>query len=180
MGTFHLTSNIGTEVVGYKFRSMYPDLNTFRRIVVPIFEQNEESWFGKDIMFSKKGQNRTYTGVIVDRTVADVVEELQSMENVYSRNLAALKWRETQDGERVYERASYAYVPNGFFGEYQYHVRLWPHEDGVAVWAHYELNPWVRPRDHYNGVDWNPQKGKEWAKNTFDIDESKNMSNVTK
>ena len=157
---------------------MYPDLNTFRRAVVPIFERNEERWFGMDIMFSKEAQDRSYVGVITDKSVDEVVAELRSMENVYSKNLACLKWRNSTDGERVYERASYAQVPKGFFGKYQYHIRLWPHEHGVAVWAHYELNPWHSPRRHYNGDEWNPSKGATWAKKHFDIDPSYDKQNI--
>lgn len=158
----------------------YPDLNTFRRAVVPIFEKNEERWFGGDIMFAKEAQDRSYVGVISEATVPEIVSKLRSIDCVYSRNLAALKWRKTRDDERVYERASYAYVPEGFFGKYQYHLRLWPHEDGVAVWAHYELNPWVRPASHYDGEGWNPSKGAKWAEEQFEIDGSISAAGVTK
>jgi len=156
------------------------DLNKFRRVVVPIFERNEERWFGGDIMFSKEAQNASYVGVIRDRSVEDVVAELRSIQNVYSRNLAALKWRKDPSGARVYERASYAYVPEGFFGKWQYHVRLWPHDDGVAVWAHYELNPWVRPASHYDGEGWEVERGAEWVHENFDVDTSKAKENVSK
>lgn len=159
---------------------MYPDLNKFRRKVVPIFEENEEEWFGEDIMFSKEAQDRSYVGVIPDKTVSDVVDILKGMENVYARNLAALKWRRSTDGERVYERASYAYVPQGFFGKYQYHIRLWPHTEGVAVWAHYELNPLHSPRKHYAGKEWSPSKGAAWAHEQFDINTSADINGITK
>ena len=159
---------------------MYPDLNTFRRAVVPIFERNEQRWFGQDIMFSKQGQDHTYVGVITDKSVEEVVAELRSMENVYSRNLAALKWRETPAGERVYERASYAFCPGGFFGKYQFHVRLWPHEEGVAVWAHHELNPWVHPKAHYAGKEWNVENGAAWVHDNFNVVTTIDKNGVTK
>jgi len=159
---------------------MWPDLNTFRRAVVPVFERNESKWFGRDIMFSKLGQRGSYVGVIKERSVQDIVSELQSMDNVYSRNLAALKWRPTRDGERAYERASYAYVPEGFFGKYQYHVRLWPHEQGTAVWAHYELNPWHSPSRHYNGEEWDPEAGASWVRSKFEIDTTADILGVVK
>jgi len=131
-------------------------------------------------MFAKEAQDSSYVCVLPDRTVKDVVAELRGMENVYSRNVAALKWRLTEDGERVYERASYAYVPDGFFGKRQYHLRLWPHRDGVAVWAHYELNPWVRPASHYDGVGWEEGAGAELVHEHFDVDETKSKNAVTK
>lgn len=154
------------------------DLNKFRRTVVPIFEKNEDSWFNRDIMFSKEAQDRTYVGVIEDRSVNAVVDTLRSMDNVYPRNLAALKWRETADGERVYEQASYAQLPNGFFGKYQYHIRLWPHEGGTAVWAHHELNPWHSPRKHYRGNAWSPSKGAAWANRHFEINSSADINKI--
>jgi len=154
---------------------MYPDLNLFRRAVVPIFERNEHRWFGRDI-------NVCYAGVIRDTTVDSVVAELQEMDNTFPCNLAALKYRQP-DPEKVYERASYAHRPDGFRGKWQYHVRLWNHENGVAVFAHYELNPWHSPYKHYTstrGKDWFPQKGIEWCHKQFDIDTSADIANITK
>jgi len=57
---------------------MYPDLNLFRRVVVPIFERNEHHWFGRDIMFSKEAQDVCYAGVIEGCDVSSVVSELPS------------------------------------------------------------------------------------------------------
>jgi len=159
---------------------MYPDLNTFRRIVVPFFERNEHRWFGRDIMFSKEAQGVCFAGVIRDSTVDSVVSELRSMDNTYPCNLAALKYRETDNG-KLYERASYAYRPEGFRGKWQYHVRLFPHEEGVAVFAHYELNPWHSPYKHYTstrGKTWLPHKGIQWVHEQFDIDSSADIAKI--
>jgi len=155
---------------------MYPDLNLFRRAVVPIFERNEHRWFGRDIMYV------CYAGVIRDTTVDSVVAELQEMDNTFPCNLAALKYRQP-DPEKVYERASYAHRPDGFRGKWQYHVRLWNHENGVAVFAHYELNPWHSPYKHYTstrGDDWLPHKGIQWCHEQFDIDTSADIDGITK
>jgi len=160
---------------------MYPDLNTFRRGVIPIFERNEQSWFGRDIMFTKEAQDVCYAGVITDATVDDIVSQLRSMGNTYPCNLAALKYRDTPH-ERVYERASYAYRPDGFRGKWQYHVRLFPYSDGIAVFAHKELNPWHSPIKHYNstrGDTWLPHKGIEWVHEQFDCDTGADIENIT-
>jgi len=179
---------------------MYPDLNNFRRAVVPIVEKPVEKALDRDII-CKRGQDYTYVGVIRGRSVDAVAAEINSRNKHYPVNLAALKWRESahsgyqKDGDkfvgpddevvdqlpkehRVYERGSFAYRPDGFFGKYQYHVRFWPHEEGTAVWAHHEINPWYDPKAHYNNVDWNPKKGRKWAEASFDIDTSVSMDGV--
>jgi hypothetical protein len=166
--------------------------NKFRRTVVPIVEKPVEKWLDRDII-CKRAQDFTYVGVIRGRSVDTVAAEISSREKHYPVNLAALKWRESthsgyqKDGDkfigpdsevvdslprkhRVYERGSFAYRPDGWAGKYQYHVRLFPHERGTAVWAHYEINPWYDPKAHYAGVDWMPKKGRDWAVANFDID----------
>jgi len=159
---------------------MYPDLNLLRQAAIPILERNEHRWFGRDIMFTKEAQDFCFAGVIKDVDVGDVVSQLRSMDNTYPCNLAALKYR--YDGEtKVYERASYAHRPNGFRGKWQYHVRLWNHEDGVAIFAHKELNPWHSPWKHYHskrGKTWLPHKGIEWVHDNFDVNTSANMEKI--
>jgi len=160
----------------------YPDLNSVRRTVVPILEQNEHQWFGRDIMFVKEVQDYCYAGTITDATVDSVVSELRDMDNTAPCNVAALKYYSSDSG-RVYEQASYAYRPDGFRGKWQYHVRLWPSEDGVAVFAHKELNPWHSPYKHYTaerGKTWLPHKGIEWVHDTFDVDTSVPIEAITK
>jgi len=160
----------------------YPDLNKFRRVVVPVFERNERRWFGRDIMFTKEVQDYCYAGTIRSRTVDSVVAELREKDNTFPCNLAALKYVETSDGS-LYERASYAYRPDGFRGKWQYHVRLWPSDKGVAVFAHKELNPWHSPWQHYHstrGDTWLPQKGIEWVREQFDIDTDVPIDAITK
>lgn len=144
---------------------MYPDLNTFRRTVVPLFERNEQKWFGRDIMFTKEAQDVCYAGVIEGAEVDDIVSQLRAMDNTYPCNLAALKYRWV-DGQKIYERASYAHRPDGFRGKWQYHVRLFDYDGDVVVFAHYELNPWHSPYEHYtatHGDTWLPHKGIEWV-----------------
>jgi len=159
---------------------MYPDLNKFRRVVVPLLERNEHRLFGRDIMFTKEAQDVCYAGVISGADVDTVVSQLRKMDNTFPCNLAALKWRDTPHG-RLYERASYAYRPEGFRGKWQYHVRLWPHERGTAVFAHKELNPWHSPRKHYHstrGKTWLPHKGIEWVHEQFVVDTGANIENI--
>ncbi|MBX0325794.1 hypothetical protein EGH21_22510 [Halomicroarcula sp. F13] len=156
---------------------IWPDLITFRRIALPPLERNERRLFGRDVMFSKPLQTRCFAGVVRDADVDDVRYELLAMDDVYPVNTATLKYHETSQG-RAYERGSYALRPDGFWSEYQYHFRLWSHEEGIGVSAHYELNPWVRPRDHYAGVDWQPQPGIEKAWALLDIDSSKTADGI--
>lgn len=159
---------------------IWPDLNSLRRSIIPKIEKPVEKYLDRDII-CKRAQNYTYVGVITDRQMDAVIADIASRDKHYPVNLAALKWRaDAHDAsKRVYERASYAYRPNGFKGKYQYHVRLFPHSDGVAVWAHHEINPWYDPKAHYDGVDWNPKKGRKWAIENFDIDTSVDMDGVT-
>ena len=156
---------------------IWPDLITTRRIVLPPLERNERRLFGRDIMFSKALQTRGFAGVVLEATVDDVRRQLLDVDRVYPVNTATMKYHQGNHG-RAYECGSYALRPDGFLGEYQFHFRLWNHVDGVGISAHYELNPWRRPRDHYAGVDWQPQLGIEKARELLDIDPAADVDDI--
>jgi len=156
---------------------IWPDLITLRRIALPPLERNERRLFGRDIMFSKPLQTRGFAGVVQDANVDDVRLQLLGVDNVYAVNTATMKYHANGHG-RTYEAGSYALRPDGFWSEYQYHFRLWPHVDGVGISAHHELNPWCRPRDHYAGVDWDVQAGVEKAHELLDIDRSASVDGI--
>lgn len=155
----------------------WPDLITLRRIALPVLERNERRLFGRDVMFSKPLQTRGFAGVVMDAEVADVRRQLLDVDNVYPVNTATMKYHKNDHG-RTYEAGSYAYRPDGFLGEYQYHFRLWNHVDGIGISAHHELNPWRRPRDHYAGVDWRIQPGVDQAHQFLDIDRSASVDGI--
>ncbi|WP_336358981.1 hypothetical protein [Haloarcula sp. CGMCC 1.6347] len=156
---------------------IWPDLITTRRIVLPPLERNERRLFGRDIMFSKALQTRGWAGVVQGADPDDVREQLLDIDNVYPVNTATMKYHEGNHG-RAYECGSYALRPDGFLDEYQFHFRLWGHVDGVGISAHYELNPWRRPRDHYAGVDWQPQPGVAKARDLLDIDPAASVDDI--
>lgn len=156
---------------------IWPDLITFRRTVLPVLERNERRLFGRDIMFSKALQIRCFAGVVRDASCDDVRYDLLEEDNVFPVNTATMKYHETSEG-RAYEQGSYALRPNSFWSTWQYHFRLWNHVDGVAVTAHFELNPWVRPRDHYAGVDWQPDLGIEKAREMLDLDTTTSVDGI--
>ena len=156
---------------------LWPDLIRVRHIILPPLERNERRLFGRDIMFSKSLQTQCFAGVVQGAEPDDVREQLLDIDRVYPVNTATMKYHSNDHG-RAYECGSYALRPDGFLGEYQYHFRLWPHADGVGISAHYELNPWGRPRDHYAGVDWQPQPGIEKASDLLDIDHSASVSRI--
>jgi len=65
------------------------------------------------------------------------------------------------EGETTYEVASCAYRPEGFFGAWQLHVRLFPRPDGhTDVWCHWERNPTVAPIAHLRKDGYDPDAGK--------------------
>lgn len=69
---------------------------------------------------------RTLVGTI-DAPPAEVREELRSMSRVYPNTLASIQFDINEaTGERIWEVGSYTYRPEGWFGGWQYHVRLTP------------------------------------------------------
>lgn len=133
------------------------ELNTLRRTLCPLIEK-----VAPQVMAYKEASDREFVGV-VDKSVEATRWWMHSQKNVYANNAAALKYYEV-DGEHVPERGSYALRPDGRFGEWQLHYRLFPHEKGTALSVHWELNPLVRPVDHYNGHKWSPHQGKQKAR----------------
>lgn len=65
-----------------------------------------------------------------------------------------------RNGATVYEAASCAYRPEGFTGEWQLHVRLFPTRTGATdVWCHWERNPNVAPIAHLRQDGYDPTAG---------------------
>ena len=62
---------------------------------------------------------------VIDASPAAVHRHPQSQPDVYPRTLASLQWTAI-DGERVLEVGSYAERPEGLFGRWQVHVRVFP------------------------------------------------------
>lgn len=104
---------------------------------------------------------REYVGR-VEEPPATVRDRLRNEPRIYPATLASVQYTMRGDA-RVWEVGSYARRPQGFLGRKQFHARLTPADGGAAtdVWAHYELNPWRKPVDHYNSVGWSAQPGVE-------------------
>lgn len=141
--------------------------STIRYTAFPTLEQ----YFPR-VKFVTNLRDEEFVGVV--RSHPDNTEWVLSQHTkVYENNLAAVK-SVTVDGREVYETASYAYRPKRKYGEWQYHIRLWPHVDGTAITEHKEYNPLSRPWSHYH-----PTYGETWLPPTqydarsheyFDID----------
>lgn len=57
-----------------------------------------------------------------------------------------------RDGDTVFEAGNFVYRPDGYLGEWQLHVRLFPTADGLTeVWAHWELNIFTHRDAHSAG-----------------------------
>ncbi len=66
-----------------------------------------------------------------------------------------------RDGGTAYEVASCAHRPEGMFGDWQLHVRLFPAPEGrTDVWCHWERNPNVSPLAHLRHEGYDPEEGK--------------------
>lgn len=107
---------------------------------------------------------------MVELTPNRVRALLRGMDDVWPCNLAKAKYHEV-DGERVYAVGSYAHRPDGFRGQYQTHIRLFPHERGTALICHYETNPWYDPRGHYANADgeWDAERGVRVARKLLNV-----------
>ncbi len=80
----------------------------------------------------------------------------------FSQQIRAYLHAYERDGIMRYEAASCAYRPNGFFGQWQLHVRLFPAANSeTAVWCHWERNPNVAPFAHLRQDGYDPALGKE-------------------
>ena len=80
-------------------------------------------------------------------TVVDALKQSNFTPHTY---LSTLKFVEVA-GDRYYESSSWVYLPNGLFGEYQYHVYIIPVDDKIRVYAHREA-PWIQFRKHQNAA----------------------------
>lgn len=63
-------------------------------------------------------------------------------------------------GRRRYEVGSFVRRPEGRFGDWQLHVRLFPAGDDTEVWAHWERNPYVAPLAHLREEGYDPAEGR--------------------
>jgi hypothetical protein len=169
----------------------WPDLWRARRLVLPVADRLADGRYDDELkavegavgidattaanaLPEKTGmplQEREFAGVL-DTPPAQVREEFRSMSGVWAATLASIQY-ESVDGERVWEVGSYAFRPEGFLGERQVHVRLTSRGSGdrTALWAHRELNPWRRPRDHYRSLGWTASAGVAWVLREFGDDE---------
>jgi hypothetical protein len=98
---------------------------------------------------------------VLDAAPDEVRRHLRAQPDVYPGTLASLQYY-TADGERVLEVGSYAKRPEGLFGKWQYHIRVFPvpgDESKARIAAHKELNPWFAPVKHYRAVGLNVEAG---------------------
>ncbi|MEA5387132.1 hypothetical protein VB779_08725 [Haloarculaceae archaeon H-GB11] len=116
---------------------------------------------------------------VLDEPPADIRDQLRAMGDVYPCNAAKAKYHGV-DGERVYAVGSYAYRPEGFFGQSQTHIRLFPHVDGTALICHWETSPWHDPVGHYGNADgeWDAEKGVAIARDLLDVDTDASIAGI--
>lgn len=157
---------------------MWPDLIETRRLILPALEKYDGKLFIPEAKYSFKLHDKEFAGVWEDVSVREAREIFRDMEDVYPRNLAGCKYRENGDGERVYEYGSYTYVPGGFFGKWQYHFRFVPHDDGLAIFGHEEINPWHSPGRHYRAEEWDAENGREKARELLPLDEDSSLDGI--
>ena len=78
----------------------------------------------------------------------------------FSQQFRAYLHAYERNGSTVYEAASCAYRPEGFTGQWQLHVRLFPTRTGATdVWCHWERNPNVAPIAHLRQDGYDPEAG---------------------
>jgi hypothetical protein len=180
-------------LVAQHYLGRWPDLWRARRLVLPVFDRLADGDYDEEIeaveghtsidvsaaadaLPEKTGLQlnaRTLVGTI-DAPPSEVRAELRSMERVYPNTLASIQYDiDEETGERVWEVGSYGYRPEGFFGMWQYHVRLTPAGDGreTRVWSHYERSAWRAPVRHYRGEGWDADRGVREIASLFASDE---------
>ena len=176
-------------LVAHHYVGRWPDFWRARRVVLPVLDRLADGDYDEeldgdydeeldviddhvgvdledaaDALPEKTGLQlnaRTLVGTI-DAPPSEVRAELRSMERVYANTLASIQYDvDEETGERVWEVGSYAYRPEGFFGMWQYHVRLTPAAGGreTRVWSHYERSAWRAPVRHYRGEGWDADEG---------------------
>ena len=180
-------------LVAQRYLGRWPDLWRARRAVLPVLDRLADGDYddeldsieghtaidvsaATDALPEKTGlplQAREFVGTI-DAPPRVIREELRSMERVYPNTLASIQFDiDEETGERVWEVGSYAYRPEGFFGMWQYHVRLTPAAGGrqTRLWAHYERSAWRAPVRHYAGEGWDADRGVREITSLFASDE---------
>ena len=178
-------------LIAQHYFGRWPDLWRFRRAVLPVLDRLADGDYDEeldavddhvgvnleaatDALPEKTGlqlNTRTLVGTF-DAPPNEVRAELRSMSRVYPNTLASIQY-DVVDGERVWEVGSYAYRPEGFFGMWQYHVRLTPAADGrkTRLWAHLERSAWRAPVRHYAGEGWDADRGVREIASLFASDE---------
>jgi hypothetical protein len=166
-------------LVAQRHFGRWPDLWRARRLVLPVLDRLADGDYDEelDVVDERVGVDleaaadalpektglqlnaRTLVGTI-DAPPSEVRAELRSMERVYPNTLASIQF-DVVDGERIWEVGSYAYRPEGFFGMWQFHVRLTPAAGGrkTRLWAHLERSAWRAPVRHYRGEGWDADEG---------------------
>jgi hypothetical protein len=107
---------------------------------------------------------------VLDAAPDEVRRHLRGQPDVYPGTLASLQWTAI-DGERVLEAGSYAKRPEGLFGKWQVHVRVFPVPGAPSqsrIAAHQELNPWCAPIRHYRAVELDVEAGAREARALLD------------
>ena len=180
-------------LIAQHYLGRWPDLWRARRVVLPVLNRLADGEYddeldvveghtaidvsaAADALPEKTGlqlNERTLVGTI-DAPPSEVRAELRSMERVYPNTLASIQFDiDEETGERVWEVGSYAYRPEGFFGMWQYHVRLTPAAGGrqTRLWCHYERSAWRAPVRHYRGEGWSSEAGVSEVASWFTSDE---------
>jgi hypothetical protein len=144
--------------------AVWPDVWRLRRRVIPAIEAAipplfAVGWAGKE----------QFVGVL-DASPDEVRRHLRSRPDVYPGTLASLQYYNGSTG-RVFEVGSYAKRPEGLFGKWQVHVRVFPvpgEPSQSRIAAHRELNPWYAPVRHYRAVEFDVEAGAAEARALLD------------
>lgn len=139
-----------------------------------------DDWVPRGWKLTTRFRESEYVGVW-HTPIEDARRHLKGLDNVYVNNFASMKYMTPKyaplkrDGDsrqggtpkRVYEHGSYAYRPDGRFGKWQIHVRLFPHPNGCVVGAHREVNALSHPVLHHSGDTLDDEVGVEYVRNTL-------------
>jgi len=135
--------------------AIWPDVWRLRRHIVPVIERTIPQ------LFAVGWAGRSQMVGVIDASPESVRQHLRRQPDVYPGTLASLQWTKI-DGERVLEVGSYAERPEGLFGQWQTHVRVFPvpgESEKSRIAAHYELNPWYAPLRHYRAETFDVERG---------------------